>query len=121
MHAYVDPSLSRQVTDVLKLPERNPNRHLLMDAFQRRLVHNAMALGRALKRKVIMPKMMCWCAPSHLSPGPADGTRATAAAATLQCARCESVVRDERHGSRLQSLNGCTHSTSRLIGAGGPL
>ena len=23
-------------------------------------VHNAMALGRALKRKVIMPKMMCW-------------------------------------------------------------
>jgi hypothetical protein len=41
--------------------ESNPNKHLLLDAFQRRLVANAMALGRALKRKVIMPKMQCWC------------------------------------------------------------
>ena len=43
------------------MPERNPNRHLLIDSVQRRLVHNAMALGRALRRKVIMPKMYCWC------------------------------------------------------------
>ena len=43
------------------MPERNPNRHLLIDALQRRLVHNAMALGRALRRKVIMPRMYCWC------------------------------------------------------------
>ena len=28
------------------------SRHLLIDAIQRRLVHNAMALGRAMKRKV---------------------------------------------------------------------
>ena len=47
--------------DVFGLDEGNPNKHLLLDAFQRRLVMNAVALGRALKRKVIMPKMTCWC------------------------------------------------------------
>ena len=36
-------------------------RHLLLDALQRRLVMNAMALGRAMRRKVIMPRMTCWC------------------------------------------------------------
>jgi len=61
VYTFVDKALAATVPDVLKMPERNPNRHLLLDAFQRRLVHNAMALGRALKRKVIMPKMMCWC------------------------------------------------------------
>ena len=45
-------SLAAEHANVLAMPERNPNRHLLLDAFQRRLVHNAMALGRALKRKV---------------------------------------------------------------------
>ena len=58
---FVDQSLGRKHLDVFKMPERNPNRHLLIDAVQRRLVHNAMALGRALRRKVIMPKMYCWC------------------------------------------------------------
>ena len=47
--------------DIFSLSEGNPNKHLLLDAFQRRLVINAVALGRALKRKVIMPKMTCWC------------------------------------------------------------
>ena len=60
--AFVAKSLETHHVDVLgSMPERNPNRHLLIDAIQRRLVHNAMALGRATKRKVIMPKMWCWC------------------------------------------------------------
>ena len=59
--AFVDRTLAQKWEDVLGMPERNPNRHLLLDSFQRRLVHDAMALGRALKRKVIMPRMMCWC------------------------------------------------------------
>ena len=31
-----------------------------MESAQRRLVHNALALGRATRRKVIMPKLNCW-------------------------------------------------------------
>lgn len=59
---FVTRSLSKVHDDVFRgMPERNPNRHLLIDAVQRRLVHNAMALGRAMKRKVVMPKMMCYC------------------------------------------------------------
>ena len=59
---FVAKSLAARHHDVINsMPERNPNRHLLIDAIQRRLVHNAMALGRAMKRKVIMPKMYCWC------------------------------------------------------------
>ena len=51
--SFVDKSLETRFADVLNaMPARNPNRHLLLDAFQRRLVHNAMALGRALRRKV---------------------------------------------------------------------
>ena len=59
---FVKTSLEKRYGDVINsMPERNPARHLLIDAIQRRLVHNAMALGRAMKRKVIMPKMYCWC------------------------------------------------------------
>ena len=53
--------MHRTAGDVFSLDEGNPNKHLLLDSFQRRLVMNAVALGRALKRKVIMPKMTCWC------------------------------------------------------------
>ena len=48
-------------SEVKPFDEGNPNRHLMMDAFQRRLVHDAMALGRAMKRKVILPRLLCWC------------------------------------------------------------
>ena len=58
--AFAD-AMQGHVGDVLALDEGNPNKHLLLDAFQRRLVHNALALGRALRRKVIMPRMTCWC------------------------------------------------------------
>ena len=58
--AYSD-MMHRNFGDVHKLDEGNPNKHLLLDSFQRRLVVNAVALGRALKRKVIMPRMTCWC------------------------------------------------------------
>ena len=61
VYTYVGKALENTVPNVFNLPIRNPNRHLLLDAFQRRLVHNAMALGRALRRKVIMPRMQCWC------------------------------------------------------------
>ena len=47
--------------DVFGLSDGNPNKHLLLDAFQRRLVVNLVALGRAMRRKVIMPRMTCWC------------------------------------------------------------
>ena len=58
--AYAD-AMHANNGNVYQLTEGNPNRHLLLDAFQRRLVLNAVALGRALKRKVIMPRMTCWC------------------------------------------------------------
>ena len=59
---FVERSLATTHDDVINtMPDRNPNRHLLIDAVQRRLVHGAMALGRAMRRKVIMPKMWCWC------------------------------------------------------------
>merc|ERR1719469_304456 len=38
----------------------SPNYHLLLDSYQRRLVHDALALGQATRRKVIMPKLWCW-------------------------------------------------------------
>ena len=40
------------IVDPFALDEGNPNKHLLLDAIQRRLVVNAFALGRAMKRKV---------------------------------------------------------------------
>ena len=57
--AFIEKTLKAS-GDVLKMAEGNPNRHLLLDSFQRRLVHAAMALGRATKRKVIMPRLYCW-------------------------------------------------------------
>ena len=60
--SFVAKALEARFGDVLhQMPERNPNRHLLIDSIQRRLVHNAMALGRATRRKVILPKLYCWC------------------------------------------------------------
>ncbi|KAL1514707.1 hypothetical protein AB1Y20_003794 [Prymnesium parvum] len=46
--------------DVSTFRTTDPNYHLIMESFQRRLVHDALALGRATKRKVIMPKLTCW-------------------------------------------------------------
>ena len=57
--AFIEKTLKAS-GDVLRMAEGNPNRHLLLDSFQRRLVHAAMALGRATKRKVIMPRLYCW-------------------------------------------------------------
>jgi hypothetical protein len=58
--AYSQRMQARRM-DARALADGNPNKHLLLDALQRRLVHNAVALGRALRRKVIMPRMQCWC------------------------------------------------------------
>ena len=47
--------------DVFSAMDRgSPNYHLIMDSYQRRLVHDALALGQATRRKVIMPKLWCW-------------------------------------------------------------
>jgi hypothetical protein len=60
-HGAFSEAMRSNRVDVLALDEGNPNKHLLLDSIQRQLVINLVALGRALKRKVIMPKMMCWC------------------------------------------------------------
>ena len=60
-HAAYATWMHKGKVSVLNLTEGNPNRHLMLDAIQRRLVMNAVALGRVLKRKVIMPRMTCWC------------------------------------------------------------
>ena len=57
---YVEPLLARPATSVTSMDKGDPNYHLIMDSFQRRLVHDAMALGRATRRKVIMPRLNCW-------------------------------------------------------------
>ena len=59
--ATYSSGMQTHLADVLALPEGNPNRHLLLDSIQRRLVMNAVALGRAMRRKVVMPRMTCWC------------------------------------------------------------
>jgi len=58
--SYSD-AMRRFRSSIRDLSEGNPNKHLLLDSFQRRLVMNLVALGRAMRRKVIMPKMTCWC------------------------------------------------------------
>jgi hypothetical protein len=60
-HGAFSETMRSNRVDVFSLDEGNPNKHLLLDSLQRRLVINLVALGRAMKRKVIMPKMMCWC------------------------------------------------------------
>mgnify|MGYP003684246843 CR=1 FL=1 len=60
-HGAFSEAMRNNRINVFDLDEGNPNKHLLLDSIQRRLVINLVALGRALKRKVIMPKMMCWC------------------------------------------------------------
>jgi len=59
MRSFVDRSLAAK-GDVHKMDRGNPNYHLILDSYQRRLVHDAMALGSLTKRKVIMPKLLCW-------------------------------------------------------------
>lgn len=60
-HGAFSEAMRSNRVNILTLDDGNPNKHLLLDSMQRRLVINLVALGRALKRKVIMPKMMCWC------------------------------------------------------------
>ena len=45
--------------DVLTMRD-GPSKHLLIEAFQRRLVHNALALAKAMNRKLILPPLQCW-------------------------------------------------------------
>jgi hypothetical protein len=57
---WVEPLLSKPPVSIDAMDQGDPNYHLVLDSFQRRLVHDAMALGRATKRKVIMPRLSCW-------------------------------------------------------------
>ena len=59
-----------------KMDRGDPNYHLIMDSFQRRLIHNALALGRATMRKVIMPKLTCWVDRYNLEHGRFPGVKA---------------------------------------------
>lgn len=49
---FIEQSLAA-AGDVTTFRQTDPNYHLIMDSFQRRLVHNAFALGRATRRKVV--------------------------------------------------------------------
>ena len=60
-NANYSKSIIGHMIQISDLGENNPNRHLLLDALQRRLVLNLVALGRATRRKVVMPRMTCWC------------------------------------------------------------
>jgi len=60
MKSFLEASLAAS-GDVFRAMDRgSPNYHLIMDSYQRRLVHDALALGQATRRKVIMPKLWCW-------------------------------------------------------------
>jgi len=56
--SFVDATLARK-SDVHTMRD-GPARHLLLDSFQRRLIHDALALARAMKRKLILPPLQCW-------------------------------------------------------------
>ena len=56
--SFIDETLARK-SDVHTMRD-GPARHLLLDSFQRRLIHDALALARAMKRKLILPPLQCW-------------------------------------------------------------
>jgi len=58
--SFVDAVLARKAIDVHNMYRGNPNYHMQMDSFQRRLIHDGLALARAMKRKFIFPKLTCW-------------------------------------------------------------
>jgi hypothetical protein len=41
--------------------ESDPRRHIAIDALQREVVRDALALARATGRTLIMPELLCWC------------------------------------------------------------
>ena len=63
VYTYVDGGLGK-TEDVFRMPERNPNRHLLLDAFQRRLVHNA----RSVAGSHLNPQPSLWANPEPKKP-----------------------------------------------------
>ena len=63
--AFIDKSLGAK-GDVHRMDRGDPNHHLILESYQRRLVHDVMGLGSLTRRKVIMPKLLCWVGASML-------------------------------------------------------
>ena len=105
--AFLDQSLVAS-GDVFQMDRGSPNYHLLLDSYQWRLVHDALALGQATRRKVIMPKLWCWVDRywNNIEGGRFPGVSAKQHPLPFHCP-CHRVVR--AHSLSSQQPTHCGH------------